>query len=76
MDKIETILSALVINQLSQDAYNEAKKAGQTNPNEFYMTPFQKIKTSELENDLGFVTDEYVSNAISMAISGAIGGSY
>lgn len=54
----------LVINKMTQEQYERAKEEGILNDNELYITPDQDIeiptKTSELENDSGFITIEDV----------------
>lgn len=66
MPKTETNVDTLVINQLSQEAYQAAVAAGEINQNELYMTPAQNVptKTSELENDSGYVTEQDISGKL------------
>ena len=69
---IETDITKLVFNKLSNEKYAELKANGELVNNEFYITPDSKedfdgevpTKVSELENDLGFVTTEEVNDLI------------
>lgn len=60
----DTNLNQLVINKLTQEQYNTAKKAGQISETELYMITDSAgsipTKTSELENDSGFITSSSV----------------
>lgn len=57
--KTETNVKELKINILSQEAFDTLSANGEVNQNEIYMTPGQKVptKTSELENDAGYLTE-------------------
>ena len=65
---IETDITKLVFNKLSNEKYEELKANGELVNNEFYITPDSKedfdgtvpTKVSELENDLGFITADDV----------------
>lgn len=62
----DTNLNQLVINKLTQEQYNTAKNAGQIVETELYMITDSggsiPTKTSELENDSGFITSAPVTS--------------
>ena len=62
----DTNLNQLVINKLTQEQYNSAKNAGQIVETELYMITDSAgsipTKTSELENDSGFITSVPVTS--------------
>lgn len=59
-------LQILTIHKLTQAQYDRELAAGNIKENEIYLTPDENIeiptKTSELENDSGYVTKEYVDS--------------
>lgn len=66
MAKTETVLEELKINYLSEEQYKNAVAAGEVNQDEIYMTPSKSVptKTSELENDSGFLTEQDISGKL------------
>lgn len=67
-------VSSLQIHKLSQAQYNAALAAGTLNENALYLTPDADgtaipTKVSDLENDSGYVTQDYVDEAVSSSSS-------